>query len=232
MRAPRPWVPMPSNWIRVDKGLKDFNWSAGEGQRSAAIAGLQLYIAFCFFAERTESDGANEALAELSYAALGDLTGMSRALIARGIRKLCDEDLIEVRQDGRKNLYVLKGYDPQRGWCKLPARPLVDAQVRKILPFQHLTRRSKFELYALKMFLLFAAHRDNETPYSMCSFDTIVEDAGIPRNAIKRAQTIMLNVGLLDRVDFSREEHSLLNEPNQYRLGGHRSLFIGRPSVE
>lgn len=228
MRLPKLWAPMPSNWIRFDNKLKNFTWRPGEGQKAASVAALQLYVTFCFFAERQDGVDHRELVAELTYAAIGDLTGLSKALISSGIRKLCEEGLIEVRQAGRKNLYVLSGYDENRGWCKLPVRPLVDHERRQILPFMHLTRRSKTELYALKMFLLFAAHRDNETPYTMCSFDTIDEEAGIPRSQINRAQTLMISMGLLDRIVVSREEGSLINEPNKYVLGGYRAMFTSR----
>lgn len=225
---PKPWVQMPTDWIRFDHKLLSFTWASSEGQRSVALAALELYVTICFFCTRQTlgegDEGHYELVADISYTALREYTGMSKALVSKGLQKLVLEGLIEIRQQGKRNLYALCGFTPDRGWCKLPARALIHENRSEIVPFKNFTRRNKLELYALKMFLLLAANRDKSTPFAMSSYNTIEKDAGIPRNMVKKAQGFLISYGFLDKVDFDREEHSLQMAANKYYLAGHRVL--------
>lgn len=240
MKLPRPWVQMPSDWIRLERKLENFNWKNQDGQKSTALAALELYICICFFSTRQdvaedESDSAYELVTDLSYSEFSELTGMSRALVSKGLQKLSAENMIKIRANGKKsNSYAIVDFDSHRGWCKLPARALISESNKQMkIVFSHrFTRRSKYELYAVKMFLLLAAHRDNSSLAAMSTFDTITEDAGIPRSEIKRAQTLMLTTDLLEKIDFDREDRSHQKAANQYYLKGYQGFLAGQKPKE
>lgn len=121
--------------------------------------------------------------------------------------------------------------EPAHPFFKLPCRKLVAGDV--IVPFGNFLLRSKFELYALKLYLYLAARRNNSSYESLASHDKIHESTGIPRRDIRRAISTLINVGLFRAVDrrssgVGVHEHS----PNLYYLRGCEDLVRQQHAVE
>jgi hypothetical protein len=114
---------------------------------------------------------------------------------------------------------------PEDGWFKLPCQAIVSGGV--ITPFQAFTLRSRHELHALKLYLYLASVRDNKTPFSQASFETIHEKIGIPERHIKKASSLLINSGLLSDVGRDHVDGYDARGANKYFLKGYRNLFTG-----
>ncbi|SEP90821.1 helix-turn-helix domain-containing protein [Pseudomonas sp. NFPP19] len=223
-----PWVRMPSRWIR-EGGLKNFNWASnGVASKSAAIAALQIYIALVTQAEE-KSSPSFRLEAELTYNALMEITGLSRALVSSGIEALLNTERISKETIGRKSRYSISDYEVGN-WCKLPARALYGYGGGTSIPaFKLFQKRTICELNALKLMLYYAAARDNKTPYTMASFETIHKQTGVIEKNIPRANAFLINSSLLANLTRENSESTKKKEPNKYYLTGYRDLFVGSP---
>lgn len=227
-----PWVKMPALWIKAE-GLRDFGWAnTSNVSRSSAIAALQLYIALMTVAEEDWRTDGCKLVADITYSDLMRITNLSRQLVAAGLEGLVKAGRITSEKQGRKCRYLINGYDFSGNWCKLPARALyVPLKQTLIEPFQLFQKRSVCELDALKLFLYFAFARDNKTPYTMASFETICEKTGVPEKRIPRANAFLINCGLLANLSREHSEDVKKKEPNKYFLRGYRELFIGQQAM-
>ncbi|MBP2157437.1 ArsR family transcriptional regulator [Erwinia rhapontici] len=231
----KPWVRMPSEWIR-EKGLVNLRWTDAESPRSHKVAALQLYIAISLTSEDKLwhlgeydllSTSRIYASAE-TYTSLMHMTGLSRALISGGLEVLKKHKIIEVIVDGRRNLYQILGYNGLNGWCKLPQRALFRAD-GTIAGFHSLTKRNKYELYALKLWLYMLQVRDNVSPSIKASYEKINEGTGVPEKEIPRAYGLLLSMGLLTRVAKEADDDGDLRKTaNAYYPLGYKDFFVGR----
>lgn len=227
MKRIRPWVPMPTEWVLSGRMAEFFTWAGSEGAKgAAAIAALQLWVALVTQADEGKVEGIESAIAaELTYDALMEATGLSRKLVASGLQGLQDADIVVVEKVGRHSRYYLPGFIPGH-WCKLPARGLY--RERRIPAFHNFQKRSVCELHAMKMYLYYAAVRDRNLPYAMCSFEKINARTGVPEKWIPRANAVLLNAGLVVNIDKEKAGDAKWKEPNKYFLTGYRDLFIAK----
>ncbi|QHQ20861.1 ArsR family transcriptional regulator [Pectobacterium brasiliense] len=202
----KPWVKMPSEWIRQKK-LVDMRWTDMGSPRSHKVAALQLFIAIALTSEyrfwhirEVDEPGTAKIYASAeTYNSLIHMTGLSRALISGGLAVLKNANIVTVIPDGRRNLYQICGFNGLNGWCKLPQRSLYGTD-GTIIGFSSFTKRSKYELYALKLWLYMLQVRDNSSPCIHASYEKINEGTGVPEKEIPRAYGLLLSTGLLTRV--------------------------------
>ncbi|MDG9918219.1 DNA-binding protein [Pseudomonas juntendi] len=225
-----PWIRMPAIWLR-DGELKDFGWKKKSlVQGSTAIAALQLYIAMLTQSHEVWQDEEDDYVLECdaTFNRLSEITGLSRALVAAGVKALLKAERITITKDGRNNHYRFPDFDSSGHWCKLPSRALYNQSSRQIEAFQLFHKRTMCELDALKLFLFYAANRDNNAFHAMCSFEVINKKTGIPEKRIPAANAFLISVGLLVNIgkEKSEEDGIRKREANQYFLRGHRQFFI------
>jgi hypothetical protein len=150
------------------------------------------------------------------------MTGLSRSLIASGLKRLVELNLITLSGSAQKRRYWITG--PHTRWFKLPCQAIVKQGM--VGPFKTFTLRSKHELHALKLYLYLAACRENQSPYTMVSYETIHARTGISERDIRRAISLLINSGLLENVDRVFSKTLKVNEPNKYYLAGSHRLFL------
>ena len=224
-RNRKPWCAVPVDPLIAL--LPSLKWRAGNGAPvSSNAAALILYVTLIFVADAPDSaDPANVMhRATVSYRELSILTGLSRALIAAGLKQLVELELIAVEGSQQDRVYLIQGKAGR--WFKLPCMALfVDG---RITPFRQLTRRAKVDLHALKLYLYFASVRDKQRMYSMASHEVIHTKTGIPEADIRRAHSLLTSVGLLAGI--GREHKGVVektNEPNRYYLRGYEAFAVG-----
>lgn len=215
------WHRLPSDAVRA--ALPKMTWSAaGSAKPAGETAALMLFVALNFMATNwTDSEGQYHSIAEGTYVDLGDATGLSRALISTGLKRLIALGLIATEGSHQKRRYKIN-WPQEHRFFKLPCKAIVSSRVIK--PFTHFTMRSKHELHALKLYLYFASIRSNHSHYSMASYETIFQRTGIPERDIPRAIGHLLNSGLMVRVDRDHKQTLDKNEPNKYYLAGYQTL--------
>ncbi len=194
---------------------------------SAATAALMLYVVLNFMAlPVTLADGTAVRMSEGSYDALGDATGLSRSLIAGGLKRLQRLGLMTITGSAQKRRYVITG--PHDRWFKLPCRAILRDGVLR--PFATFTMRTKHELHAMKLYLYLAAVRPNISESTMVSYETIHQRTGVPENDIRRAINVLNASGLLINIDREYSRTLKVNEANKYYLTGHRDMVPRRPA--
>lgn len=233
MYTNKPWARMPTAWIFDGRLATDFTWgSSGRANRSAATAGLMLWIALVTRANEYFGDASSSIPTALrvmlTYNALKELTGLSRSLISTGLSALEETGLIKIESIGRASRYELKDFNPMRGWCKLPSRALYTrGKYKTIDAFKHFQKRTVCELDALKLYLYFAAIRQNQELFSQAKFATIQAHTGVPEKRIARAHSFLLATGLLAQISKEPPKNGEYF-PNHYYLLGYMDLFVGK----
>lgn len=162
-------------------------------------------------------------IAAATYEDLAHATYLSRTLICQGLEHLHELDLIAPEGSHQKRRYRVTWGETK--WFKLPCSPIVHSG--RIQPFRDFTLRSKYELYAMKLYLYLAAVRSNDRQVSVASYETIFERTSIPERDIRRATSLLVNARLLASVN---REHSELGKNvtyghNQYLLNGYEHLL-------
>lgn len=191
------WKKMPSFWIRDKEAppLKNFKWDSTGANQTAALI---LYIVLVHHANDEPSKNfPGLGFCSLSYSELGDIAGLSRAKISAGLNILYDMKLISKEDSKKQNIYKVTNYEQQRGWAKLPARGLYSKELKKVYAFHRFNLRSKVELYAMKIYLLLVAQRNNQKNYAEISYENINFYTGVHRNDIRSALSLLVGLGLI-----------------------------------
>lgn len=214
------WSRLPTPWIR-DGGLKHFT---GRSRLGASVAALKILVAILLSAENNSATtaGPNQGSASLSYDELMDLTGLSRASVAAGVKHLVGAELVTVRAEGRgqKNRYVLKDYGPNDHYTKLANNALYrHPNMTRISVLCELSTRSEADMNALKLYLLLCATVDRRRGDAMISYERINEQAGIPEAKIRQAISVLIEHRLID-VDREKATPDKRNHPNRYIVLG------------
>ena len=183
----RPWVRLPSAWIQK-KGLAELEWQGGHG--SANIAALMVLAAIAHNAQ----DGTG--IAKVTYNQFQKALGLSRSKVSEGLDVMTKFGVIQ-RDSERQSTYALTDYNPDLGgWSKLPARCMYRAS-GVIAAFEDFKLRSRAELDALKLFLLFVVRRDRITNVANIGYDLIEMYSGVPRSRIKTAISLLATHSLI-----------------------------------
>lgn len=226
------WVRIPSGWILDNSllpsiiGRADSNGSVG-----VKIGALMTYIAIAMTAVEEESFAIGSSRIHLrsvsTYDELQRLTGLSRPLLSKSLLILEQLLLVSREASGRGTCYTITGFKREGGWCKIPVQALIEktGSGPRIQAFTHFTKRGLVELYALKLFLYLLATRNNERSLSNVSFESISNRTGIPRKAIRKTGSFLLNVGLLSEIQKRRSDDSVENNANCYYVTGHKDLL-------
>jgi len=156
---------------------------------------------------------------EVGYAELCENTGLSRKLVAGGLRRLENAGLILRDGNAQCRRYALLYRDGGK-WSKIPCQPLV--RNNRISAFHAFTMRSKYELHALKLYLYLLSIRPNERAYAQASYEKIHAATGIPERDIQRAIAHLVNVRLIEPVTRIDDEQY---GANAYRFFGGQWFF-------
>jgi hypothetical protein len=204
------WGRFPSDWV-YGGGLKAFSWKT---DGSAGTAALRLYTVLAHWLQ--EDDG----IVRVSYDTLMPNANLSRESVSRGLDLLQGQGLIERGVAGRSS-FRFRGYDPKRGWAKLPARRLY--QRGTFVPFSKWTMRGVAELDAIKLYLFIAACRDNEQNATFTNYIHIKEGAAIPSDPRITGGLSLLTVsGLLYTTELAREGYGYSRSYRLIGLDSHR----------
>ena len=188
--ALRNWVRLPSWWIE-EGGLRKLHWKR-EGADN--IAALMTLCVIAHHANERATENEAELVASVTYDRLCLATGVSREKIASGLDVLASHKVIRRAPHGRST-FLIERYERERGWCKLPAKGLYAGE--RIAAFDAFKLRTVAELDAMKLYLLFASRRNNESNFADISYDKITEFSGVERSRLKRAISFLAALGLV-----------------------------------
>jgi hypothetical protein len=203
------WVRLPSNWINQG-GLKELRWGR-EGSGSDNIAALMALIAILHHAD--QQDG----IAKLTYEDLYEATGLSRAKISSGLDVLEERLKVVQRMPLGRSTFKLLDFGPGIPWAKFPARGMYCG--RRIEGFKDFSLRKISELNALKLLLLIAARRGENTNAANISYEKIEAYAGIERPKIKTAISTLVAIPLIYVEQIPTDLHET-GVANAYRIIG------------
>lgn len=214
------WSRLPISWI-LDKKLRLFGAASMTGE---SIAALKIYVAIVLRAENNglANVGPNQGSSSVSYDELMSLTGISRPMIARGVRLLVVNQLIEIKPQGRggKSRYFLAAYASSYRWGKIPNRVWYgQPDETRIEVLHQLSNRRVSDLNALKLYLAFGAFINANSRYAMIGYEKIAEYTGVSRNMIRKAISVLIEYNLVN-VDREKSSFNKRNHPNKYEIIG------------
>lgn len=206
-RQRQEWGRIPTAWIE-NGGLQDrLSW---KDHGTAASAAMRLYTVL---GHRLRHE---EGIVHASYTELEEAACLARASVSKGLGVLRDVGLIAREAPEGQGSYAFVGYDPQRGWAKLPARCLYDGQAFR--PFKSWTMRGRAERDAIALYLLIAARRDKEANAAYLTYDSIQERTGLYDARITKGMHILANSGMVGVTD--RQRYLKPGVSREYRLLG------------
>lgn len=213
------WARLTLRWIH-DGDLAMFR---GGKQLGASVAAMKVFMAVLLKAENRSPDTAvaTQGSASLSYDDLMEMTGLSRSMIASGVKRLCQLGQLSVTREGRggKNRYFVAEY-MKGAWGRIPFRTVVGLGFDKRVQLLHeMSCRRSTDLNALKLYLLLCAHRSGASPYAMIGYDRIHDATGILRPRIRQAISILIEHNLV-KVDHEKALNDRRNTPNSYYIFG------------
>ena len=212
------FVKMPSAWIN-DGGLRAFTWKPNGSDNLAALMVLIVIV------QHMDPD---DGVARLTFTQIADMASIGREKVARALDLLAARGLIERWTDGRST-YQVVGYDPAGGWAKLPVKGLYHNGV--VAAFQEFRLRRRAELDALKLYLLFAARRSNDTNLAKIGYDKIEDYTGVTRPHIRSALSVLGAHSLvqIERFDSLMSDSGVANAYRLSHLDSYRHIgTIGR----
>lgn len=178
MTGPPIFAKMPNQWIEQG-GLKKFRWKRGGSDETAALMLLIVIV---------QAADPQSGWVRLTYDDFNGAAELSRAKIAAGLEILEQRKLIDRGTHGRSSIGLV-GYDPEKGWAKLPVRGLYIGGT--VSAFRNFKLRRKAEMDALKLYLLFASRRDRRTNMAPISYEKIEYYSGVKLAAIKPALNVL-----------------------------------------
>lgn len=199
------WVKLPTTWIN-EGGLKNFRWDRGQGSNNIAALMVLTVIA-----HHADSETGN---ASVTYDALGNATGLSRAKLSAGLSALEEQNIIERRIEQKRSTYKLIGM-ARSGWGMFPAKRLYSGDAIRFMG--DLNLRKIVELNALKLWFLFIARRGTDTNAANISYDKIEEYTGISRDKIRSGISFLVTHGMV-HVDHIPTDKSKYGVSNAYRI--------------
>lgn len=215
MRAKLEWVRMPASLIRDARVLKGFCW--GRHENAAKISALLIYLLIIHSAD------SDEGIAKLTYSDIEHVLGISRRSISDGLALLVNHGFIYRKSSAtRHGVFEVAGFQEMdekgKGWTKVPNRVLYDASGR-MKAFRNFSLRSKVSLNALKIYFVLLVFRQNATNLTALTYERIGDYAGLHRNEIKAANSLLIENGLI-RVDRAEEVANPFARANHYRFPG------------
>lgn len=174
------WSALPTWWVR-EQGLGVF---LGGEKAGRSIAALKVLIAISLLANF------NTRKARNSLSDLETLTGLSRPMVVAGIADLESKRILLVDRDGHMNEYELAIPGDDRNWGKLPYE-------RLRVHLADISNRGAITLGALKIYLLLASWRPNQSLTIAIGHDKIRDETGIQTRHVRPALDVLLNHTLI-----------------------------------
>lgn len=214
---------MPIKWIQ-DGGLVNFgNRSTPMAEKelklqNGSIAALKLYMTLCLKA----TFGTGEV--KTTYNKLIALSGMSRPVVARALKRLVDEELITKKSKSLcegSSIYI-NGWLEHTYYGTLPKRWLFDdkgIRIEKLLNFNFSTA----SLHALKVYLALVGFRDRHRDgLAVISYTAIARYTGVPRYRVAEAITKLYDMNLISyrQADFTDSNDDEIDRTNRYLVKG------------
>ncbi len=198
------WAKLPSAWVRIQDSEEDISESgelmeglgeSGNGLRgitwkthgSSGTAALIILLGLAIISNQSQRKGklreGNLVLA--TYTDLENMTGLSRAMISKGLRLLEEVNAIKSERIGNASAYALLGIERDGGYCAAPQSHLLDgADYLKRLRGIRETIRRPASLFAMKLFILLLAFRDRHSNTTRISYENITKYTAMRREDI------------------------------------------------
>lgn len=212
---------LPIKWIQ-NGGVAVFDSRVGDGERcqleqNKSLGALRLFISLCMLADYYTGQ------LKTTYPKLIALSGLSRPIVARSLKRLVEVGLLE-----KYDKPVCEGTVLQMaGWeesfhGKLPKSRLYDGSKTKLLVL-HQFEFSALSLYSLKVFLVICAFRNkNNFNIATINYSTISRLAGVPTHQIPGSLNRLYHLELISykQADYYEPGNTEQDRTNRYMVRG------------
>ncbi|MFQ6575292.1 hypothetical protein [Pseudomonas sp. UM16] len=212
---------LPIRWIQKE-GVAAFDSRVGEdarnrAQQNSSIAALKLFICLCMLADY------HSGKLNTTYPKLIALSGLSRPIVAKALKRLEKESLLEkVDKPIREGTTLQMAGWEERFHGKLPKSRLFDGSRTQLLLLREF-EFSALSLYALKVYLVICAFRNKDNfNIATINYKTISRYAGVPIHQIPSALNRLYHLELISykQADYYEPGNNEQDRTNRYLVRG------------
>ncbi|MBC3455903.1 MULTISPECIES: hypothetical protein [Pseudomonas] len=212
---------LPIKWIQSG-GVAVFDSRLGDGERcqleqNKSLGALRLFISLCMIADYYTGQ------VKTTYPKLIALSGLSRPIVARSLKRLVEAGLLEKYDKPLREGTILQmaGWE-ERFHGKLPKSRLYDGSKTQLLVL-HQFEFSALSLYALKVFLVICAFRSKDNfNIATINYSTISRLAGVPMHQIPGSLNRLYHLELISykQADYYEPGNTEQDRTNRYLVRG------------
>jgi len=212
---------LPIKWIQSG-GVAAFDSRVGDEARCAlqqntSIGALRLFVSLCMLADYYTGQ------VKTTYPKLIALSGLSRPIVARSLKRLVDEGMLEKYDTPVREGTILQMAGWEDGFHgKLPKSKLYDGSRTQLLML-HQFEFSALSLYALKVFLVLCAFRNrNNFNIATINYSTISRLSGVPMYQIPSSLNRLYHLELISykQADYYEPGNTDQDRTNRYLIRG------------
>ncbi len=218
------WSKFPSAWLRAkDKHpLEELKWSE---HRTQGTASLVLLIALSIrlnLSHKSVPVAERKPKVAVTYKEFEDLTGFARATISKALMLLEGMGAITTERVGRRVLYGLPQTAVPGEFCQLPQQYLLDGKEAELRRLKNLPTNRRACLNAMKLYVLFLAHRNVRWNTTAIGYEAIMKQTGMRREDIPEAFSLLVAHELARATDADDDREQ--DKSKRYRILGLYSM--------
>lgn len=199
---------LPTGWCR-DRKLKNFKGGEHAGE---SIAALKVLMSVAILKHEFHEDDV-----AISYSKFEEVCGLSNPSISKGIKKLEQEEILEVDRTGNTNKYRFKDNEDDK-WSKVPFN-LVHKKLREI------SNRKLSSLSALKIYITLLTLRDNKQKEVRISYEKLRDWTGLQSTHIRPGLDILFSHSIIHIQKSEELDIENVRKPhNVYKIMGNLML--------
>lgn len=193
------WTRNETDSLKIFKGGKD---------SGVSIAALKVLLGLCSL-----SDMGGSYSVEATYQKIQDITGLSRPMIAKGIRKLEAENIVLVNRQGYISNYTFNVPGSDTRYSKVPS-----LEMHRYL--KEIPNKGEAALSALKIYIYVLSRRSSGNRTVAVSYERIRAHTGIGQKRVRTGIDILINHFLIHVIKAEEIDNPENNFANRYKILG------------
>lgn len=217
-KFPSAWILKPSAAVPPTFPLADLSWRI---HRTQATASLLLLMAISIKLNRShirQPIDQQTASVAITYDELQDLTGFARSTVSKGLKILKQMDAVEIKKEGRANVYTLPDVEIDGRYCQLPQEYILDGSPKVLRRFEGVPLHTREFLNAIKLYVLFLALRNRRFNTTAVSYEGIMKYTGMRREDIPKAFSMLVALELTRATEDKDEREN--DKSRRYKVLG------------
>ena len=193
------WAKMPSRWLAHTDDrpcpLAALDWGSHRTHATAALMlmlGLSVRLNLSHRQKTFDETATRGHEVAVTYDELQHMVGFARKTVSKALMLLEAMDAVEIRREGRRNIYAMPDVLIAGAYCQVPQSHLMGRSRDQLLSLRDFPTERRISLNAMKLYLLLLARRDWKRDTAAISYDGIMRYTGMRREDIPAANSMLV----------------------------------------